>query len=162
MTAAPERPEALRWSTENCSIQRALAQLGEKWTFLVMREVFQGVRRFDDLRVRTAVPRQVLSDRLDALVRDGVLRREPYREPGSRTRYEYRLTDKGLDVYPVLVALMAWGDRYLADEAGPAAEFVHRGCGEPVHLEMRCAADHLVPPREVGGRPGPGALPLAR
>lgn len=157
MTTAPERPEALRWSTENCSIQRALAQLGEKWTFLVMREVFQGVRRFDDLRVRTAVPRQVLSDRLDALVGAGVLRREPYREPGSRTRYEYRLTDKGLDVYPVLVALMAWGDRYLADEAGPAAEFVHRGCGEPVHLEMRCAAHHLVTPREVGGRPGPGA-----
>ncbi len=156
------KPEALRWSTENCSIGRTLALMGERWTFLVMREVFQGVRRFEDMRVRTAVPRQVLSDRLDDLVAAGVLRREPYREPGARTRYEYRLTDKGLDAYPVLVALMAWGDRYLADEAGPAAEFVHRGCDEPVHLEMRCAADHLVEPREVGGRPGPGAVPLAR
>jgi DNA-binding HxlR family transcriptional regulator len=118
------------------------------------------VRRFEDMRVRTAIPRQVLSDRLDALVAAEVLRREPYREPGARTRYEYRLTDKGLDAYPVLVALMAWGDRYLADEVGPAAEFVHRGCDEPVHLEMRCAADHLVEPRDVGGRPGPGAVPL--
>ncbi len=152
------KPDALRWSTQNCSIARTLDLMGERWTFLVMREVFQGVRRFEDMRVRTAVPKQVLSDRLDALVGAGLLRREPYREPGARTRHEYRLTDKGLDAYPVLVALMAWGDRYLADPAGPAAEFVHRGCDEPVHLEMRCDAGHLVPPREVKGRPGPGAI----
>ncbi len=151
-------PEALQWSTENCSIGRTLDVVGEKWTFLVLRELFQGVRRFDDLRVRTAVPRQVLSDRLATLVEAGLLRREPYREPGARERHEYRLTDKGLDLYPVLVGLMRWGDVYLADPQGPAAEFVHRGCGESLELEMRCAAGHLVSRREVGGRPGPGAV----
>lgn len=80
------------------------------------------MHRFEDLRVRTAVPRQVLSDRLAALVQAGLLRREPCREPGARERHEYRLTDEGLDLYPVLVGLMAWGDTYLADPQGPAAE----------------------------------------
>ncbi len=147
----------LRWSTENCSIGRALDVVGEKWSFLVLRELFLGVRRFDDLRVRTAIPRQVLSDRLARMVQEGLLRREPYREPGARVRHEYRLTDKGLDLYPVLVALRRWGDTYAADADGPSAVFVHRECDEPLEVEMRCAAGHLVLPRQVGGRPGPGA-----
>ncbi len=150
-------PEVLRWSTENCSIGRALDVVGEKWSFLVLRELFLGVRRFDDLRVRTAIPRQVLSERLARMVEEGLLRREPYREPGARVRHEYRLTDKGLDLYPVLVALRRWGDTHAVDPDGPSAVFVHRGCDEPLEVEMRCAAGHLVPPREVGGRPGPGA-----
>lgn len=100
----------------------------------------------------------MLSERLSSLLQAGLLRREPYREPGARERHEYRLTDKGLDLYPVLVALMRWGDTYLADAQGPAAELVHRGCDEKLTLEMRCAAGHLVGPRDVGGRPGPGAV----
>jgi DNA-binding HxlR family transcriptional regulator len=126
----------------------------------VLREVFLGIHRFDDLRVRTGIPRQVLSGRLATLVEQGVLRRVPYREPGARERQEYRLTDKGLDLYPVLIALREWGDRYLADPGGGPLAIVHRDCGEPVHLVARCAAGHEVDrPRDLVPRPGPGARP---
>jgi DNA-binding HxlR family transcriptional regulator len=152
------RPEALDWSVDNCTIGRTLDILGDRWSFLVLREVFQGIRRFDDLTVRTSIPRTVLTDRLRRLVDAGILRREPYREPGARSRSEYRLTERGLDLYPVLLSLQAWGNRYLADPEGPPVEFVHRDCGEPLHLVMRCEADHeLDRSRDVGGRAGPGA-----
>jgi DNA-binding HxlR family transcriptional regulator len=152
------RPSALEWSVDNCTIGRTLDILGDRWSFLVLREVFQGLRRFDDLTVRTAIPRTVLTDRLRRLVDAGILRREPYREPGARTRMEYRLTEKGLDLYPVLLALQQWGERYLADPEGPPIEFVHRDCGAKVELVMRCEAGHeLTRSRDVGGRPGPGA-----
>lgn len=152
------RPDALEWSADNCTIGRALDILGDRWSFLIIREVFQGIRRFDDLTVRTAVPRTVLTDRLRRLVEAGILRREPYREPGARSRMEYRLTAKGLDLYPVLLSLQEWGDRHLAGPEGPPIEFTHRGCGATVRLVMRCDAGHEVTrTRDVGGRPGPGA-----
>ncbi len=152
------RPEALEWSVDNCTIARTLDIIGDRWSFIVLREVFQGIRRFDDLTVRTSIPRTVLTDRLRRLVDAGILRREPYRDPGARSRFEYRLTEKGLDLYPVLLALQAWGDRYLADPEGPPIEFVHRGCDERLHLVMRCEAGHeLERSRDAGGRPGPGA-----
>ena len=152
-------PEALHWSVDNCTIQRSLEIMGDRWSLIVLREVFQGIRRFDDMTVRTAIPRQVLTARLRRLVDDGVLRRQPYRVPGQRERHEYRLTDKGLDLYPVLIALQEWGNRYLADPAGPPIEFAHRDCGEPVHLVVRCDAGHdLTGTREVVGRIGPGAV----
>jgi DNA-binding HxlR family transcriptional regulator len=148
----------LDYSTDNCSIAAAIGLVGEKWTFLVLREAFSGVRRFDDLHERIGAPRQVLSARLARLVDEGILRRVPYREPGQRQRYEYRLTDKGLDLYPVLVALMHWGDRWARDAAGPAVTLHHRDCGAPVHQELRCAQGHVVGgPREVEPRPGAGA-----
>ena len=152
------RPTALDWSADNCSIGRTLDILGDRWSFIVLREVFQGIRRFDDLTVRTSIPRTVLTDRLHRFVETGILRREPYREPGARSRFEYRLTQKGLDFYPVLLALQTWGNQYLADPQGPPNEFIHRNCGERLHLVMRCEAGHeLERTREVGGRPGPGA-----
>jgi DNA-binding HxlR family transcriptional regulator len=154
------RPETLKWSAENCTIGRALDILGEKWTFVVLREVFLGVRRFDDLRVRTNIPRQVLTNRLARLVKHGLLRRAPYQEPGERIREEYRLTQAGLDLYPVLVALRDWGDRYLADPGGSPVLTTHRDCGELVEVQLRCTAGHVVTPREVVPRPGPGAKPL--
>src|SRR5215813_10953888 len=117
------RPEALAWSIENCTVQRALQVLGDRWSFVVLREVFNGIRRFADMRTRTAIPRQVLSDRLARLVDEGLLRREPYREDGQRARLEYRLTPKGLDLYPVLVALNAWGSDHYADAAGSPLRF---------------------------------------
>jgi DNA-binding HxlR family transcriptional regulator len=151
-------PAALEWSVDNCTIGRTLDVIGDRWTFLVLREVFQGIRRFDDLTVRTAIPRTVLTDRLRRLVDSGILRKEPYQVPGSRSRMEYRLTEKGLDLYPVLLALQAWGDRYLADPEGPPIEFAHRGCDATVQLVMRCEAGHdLQRTRDVAGRPGPGA-----
>ena len=104
------------------------------------------------------MPRQVLANRLATLVDNGVLRREPYQEPGARVRHEYRLTGKGLDLYPVLITMLEWGNRYLAEPEGPPLEFVHRDCGELVHAEVHCAGGHLVgDPRAVLPRPGPGA-----
>jgi DNA-binding HxlR family transcriptional regulator len=149
---------ALDWSLDNCTIARAMEILGERWTLVVLREVFNGIRRFDDMRVRTGIPRQVLTNRLSTLVEQGVLRREPYREPGARQRHEYRLTDKGFDLWPVLVTVLAWGDRYLADPEGSPLVTVHRDCDAEVHAVLRCAAGHEVAtPREVVPRPGPGA-----
>jgi DNA-binding HxlR family transcriptional regulator len=150
--------EALDWSIDGCTIGRAMEILGEKWTIVVLREVFNGIRRFDDMRVRTGIPRQVLTNRLAMLVEHEVLRREPYQEPGARVRHEYRLTGKGLDLYPVMIAVAAWGDRYLADPQGPPLEFTHRDCGALVHTELHCADGHAVGGnRDVVPRPGPGA-----
>jgi DNA-binding HxlR family transcriptional regulator len=152
------RPAALDWSISNCTIQRALAVLGDRWTFVVMRELFNGIRRFDEMRIRTEIPRQVLSDRLARLVGEGLLRREPYREPGRRQRDEYRLTSKGLDLYPVLVALNEWGSAYYADEEGSPLAFRHRDCGGEVGVVLRCGEGHDVGRvRDVAPAPGPGA-----
>jgi len=155
-------PAALAFSTDNCTIGRAMEILGERWTFVVLREVFNGIRRFDDMRRHTGIPRQVLTNRLALLVGQGVLRRVGYREPGQRERHEYRLTEKGFALAPVLVSIAAWGDRYLADSDGPPIEFVHRECGSPVEVSLRCAELHeLDEPRAVVGRPGPGVRPAA-
>lgn len=155
-------PPALAWSVENCTLGRAMAILGERWTVVVLREVFLGVRRFDDIRRHSGIPRQVLSNRLATLVEEGILRREPYREDGARVRHEYRLTDKGLELQPIMLAISHWGDRHLADPGGPPTVFVHRGeCEEPVHVDVRCAAGHRIDdPRQVATRPGPGVRPF--
>jgi DNA-binding HxlR family transcriptional regulator len=155
------RPEALNWSIDNCTIGRAMQVLGERWTVVVLREVFTGIRRFDDMRQRTGIPRQVLANRLAGLVAHGILRRVPYREPGARVRHEYRLTERGLDLYPVLVAVRDWGDRYLADPGGPPLRTVHAGCQAQVHAVLRCEAGHdITTMRQVQPRPGPGAVRL--
>ena len=152
------RPEALDWSLDNCTVQRALQVLGDRWSFVVLREVFNGIRRFEDMRVRTAIPRQVLTDRLARLVDEGLLRREPYREPGQRQRHEYRLTPMGLDLYPVFVSLNEWGTTYYADAAGSPLSFVHRGCGGEVRAVLRCEHGHDVDDvRAVVTAVGPGA-----
>jgi len=157
-----DRPWMLDYDTTNCTIGAAVHIIGEKWTFLVLREAFNGVRRFDDMQRRTQAPRQILSDRLARLVRQGLLRKVPYQDHGQRTRFEYRLTDKGLDLYPVLVALMEWGERYAAGPAGPQALLTHRGCGQPVRLQLTCAQGHTVnSAREVTPLPGPGARKVA-
>lgn len=155
-------PPALAWSAENCTVGRTMAILGERWTFVVLREAFNGVRRFDDIRRHSGIPRQVLSNRLALLVEQDILRREPYQDPGERARHEYRLTEKGFDLYPVLVAIADWGDRYLADPGGPPVEFEHSDCGSPVHSSLECAKGHRVDrPRDVVTRVGPGARPFA-
>ena len=147
-----------RYRVDNCSIERTLAVLGEKWTFLVLREAFNGVRRFADLQTRTGAPRQVLSARLSRLVDEGLLRKVPYQEPGQRQRDEYRLTQKGLDLYPIMIALMHWGDRYLAEPEGPPVVVTHRDCGAPVTLRLMCEEGHEAGgPLEVTPSPGPGA-----
>jgi DNA-binding HxlR family transcriptional regulator len=157
-----DRPWVLGYDTRNCSIEAALQVVGEKWTFLVLREAFNGVRRFDDMRRRTRMPRQVLSDRLGSLVDQGLLRKTAYQETGQRSRGEYRLTRKGLDLFPLLVALLEWGDRYAASEDGPLMELRHRDCGAPVRLQVGCTDGHLLnSARDVTTVPGPGARAIA-
>jgi DNA-binding HxlR family transcriptional regulator len=138
------RPWVLDYDTENCTIGAALAIVGEKWTFLVLREAFNGVRRFDDIRRRIAAPRQILSERLARLVEQDILRKVPYREPGQRARGEYRLTEKGLALFPLMVALLEWGNAYAATPDGPVVELRHRDCGSPVRLRLGCDQEHPV------------------
>src|SRR3954463_196202 len=117
-----------------CSVAGTLAVVGEKWSLLILREAFLGVRRFADFQRVLGAPRAVLTDRLSTLVDQELLVRVPYQADGERQRHEYRLTAKGLDLYPTLVALMEWGDRYLCDESPAPLELRHRGdCDAPVH-----------------------------
>ncbi|MEV7908701.1 winged helix-turn-helix transcriptional regulator [Streptomyces anulatus] len=151
-------------STVNCSVARALAVVGERWTLLIVREAFDGVRRFGDFRARLGIASNLLAARLDALVETGVMRRVPYREPGDRQRYEYQLTERGIDLRPVLIALLQWGDKHLADSQGPSVIVRHRtdpgqaACEEPVRLVLQCVGGHTpLPPHAVWRSPGPGA-----
>jgi DNA-binding HxlR family transcriptional regulator len=146
----------LRYRPKDCSIARSMELLGERWTIMILRAAFNGVRRFDDIQEETGAPRQVLSRRLGELIDSGVLRKVPYQEPGQRQRFEYRLTRKGMDLYPVLLALLEWGDKYLADESGPSLTLTHRDCGEPVYMAMVCAGGHeLDSARDVRPIPAP-------
>ena len=156
------RSWALDYDTSNCNIAAALEIVGEKWAFLVLREAFNGIRRFDDMQRRTGAPRQVLSSRLARLVSYGVLRKEQYQEPGQRHRSEYRLTEKGIDLFPVMASLLAWGDKHAAQRGGPPVVLTHRDCGAGVHLQIACDDGHVLrSAREVTPVPGPGARRVA-
>jgi DNA-binding HxlR family transcriptional regulator len=133
-----------------CSIAAALGVVGEKWSLLVLREAFLGVRRFADFQRILRVRKAVLTDRLTTLLGQGALTRVPYQVAGERQRYEYRLTAKGLDLYPALVALMQWGDRYQAEGDTPPMALTHRDCGAPVRLSLECqTGHHLTGARDV-------------
>ena len=151
----------MRWEdfdSGTCSVARTVSVLGDRWTILVLRDVFNGVRRFDDLQSHLGIARDVLSKRLGALVAEGVVDRVPYREPGSRTRYEYRLTEAGRDLRPVLLALIEWGDRYRAEGAGPPLSVIHDECGAPVRVVLECDVGHRIRPHtRLRLEPGPGA-----
>jgi DNA-binding HxlR family transcriptional regulator len=145
---------------ESCSVARAMDILGERWTMLIMREAFYGVRRFSDMQRNLGIARNILSTRLQMLVRAGILERRLYQvEP---ERFEYRLTQAGRDLYPAVIAIMKWGDEYLADEAGPPVVLRHT-CGELIDpvLVCNCCGGPLHP-HDVTPEPGPGAqLPTA-
>ncbi len=145
------------YSTQNCSIARTLELVGERWTFLVLRDVFLEVRRFDALQRHLGVARNVLAARLERLVGEGILTKVLYSE--HPPRYEYRLTDKGLDLWPVIVELLHWGDRHAAPQ-GPPIVIRHRGCGGELgerRICTRCGEPLGV--RDVRAEPGPGAAP---
>jgi DNA-binding HxlR family transcriptional regulator len=131
------------WTADRCTIAKALDVVSTRSAFLILREAFYGTGRFDDFAARAGISEPVAAARLRELVEEGLLEREDYREPGQRTRQRYRLTEKGTDLFPALAALMQWGDRWLDDRGGPV-ELRHRDCGEPVAVELRCAAGHLV------------------
>jgi DNA-binding HxlR family transcriptional regulator len=129
----------MRWTEiaeQDCSIAQALAVVGDRWTLLVLREAFLRTRRFEDFLAHTGAPRPILSDRLKTLVEHGVLERRQYSD--RPPRFEYRLTEKGLDLYPVLVSLLRWGDRWLMGDDGPPKVLRHRGCGSRIHPELAC------------------------
>ena len=144
------------WDRDNCAVGNTLAIIGERWTLLVLREAFLGVRRFDQMRENTGVARNILSDRLNTLVAHGILRRERYQERPER--YEYRLTEKGLDLYPVLITLMDWGMRHALDDREPTMMLQHRGCGATVVPQLTCpACGEPTSARDMRALPGPGA-----
>jgi DNA-binding HxlR family transcriptional regulator len=147
--------KAAELSEERCSIARPAALLGDRWTLVILRQAFSRVRRFDDFQRSLGVSRSLLADRLGKLVDAGILRREPYKDE-IRTREEYRLTEKGLDLYPVLMALREWGDRYMAED-GPPIELRHRGCGGTPSVELRCErCGEEVTARDAEVKTGPG------
>lgn len=147
-----------QYSSANCSIAGTLDLVGERWTLLILREAFYGLRRFEEIQQAVGCARNLLSARLATLVGHDILRREPYREPGRRQRFEYRLTDKGKDLFPIVLALMDWGDRWAIGPEGPLVEVRHRGCDAPVHADLRCDRGHTgLTARDTYPAPGLGA-----
>jgi DNA-binding HxlR family transcriptional regulator len=137
---------------QTCSIARALEIVGERWTLLIVRDVFLGLRRFDDLQASLGVARNVLTDRLNRLVDEGVLERVRYSE--HPPRYEYRLTPKGLDLNVALTALRQWGDRYLCEQ--PPRLLRRKSDKRPVIAALVPERAQVLRPDEVEAVPGPG------
>ncbi len=139
----------------NCSVAQCLEVVGEWWSMLILRDVFLGVTRFDDIQERLGISRNILSRRLSGLVDAGVLKKVPYSE--HPPRYEYRLTKKGVDLWPVLTAMRQWGDRHAAPN-GPPVVIKHKGCGHVAHaVEVCSACGEPLYVGEVLAMPGPGA-----
>jgi DNA-binding HxlR family transcriptional regulator len=146
------------YDNQVCSIAGALEVVGERWSLLIIRDVLLGLRRFDQIQEDLGVARNVLQKRLERLVEQDVLERVPYRERPER--YEYRLTEKGLDLWPALVALLKWGDRYASPAAGPPVLLEHRGCGGALDDHRTCeVCGARLSVRDVVAILGPGASP---
>jgi DNA-binding HxlR family transcriptional regulator len=144
------------FSEMTCSIARSLAVAGEPWSPLVLRDVWVGINRFDDIQRDLGISRKVLAERLKHLVEAGMLERRPYSE--RPVRYEYVLTRKGFEFIDVLMAMAAWGDRWTAGEAGPPALRRHRRCGKVTQVEMHCSAcGEILHAADVDVEAGPGA-----
>jgi DNA-binding HxlR family transcriptional regulator len=144
----------------SCSIARAVDVVGQRWTPLILRDLFAGMARFEDIRRDLGVASNILAARLDELERHGVVERRQYQT--APVRHEYVLTEKGRDVYPVIATLLAWGDKWLAPD-GPPALIVHTECGHVTTAKAVCAecggeltADTAVPGTGPGARRGPG------
>ena len=139
-----------------CSVARTLSVIGDRWTLLILRDCFLKVRRFDDFQTRLGIGRPILADRLQKLVDAFVLTKVAYRQ--NPTRYEYRLTEKGLDLYPVVMSIVHWGDVHMSGKAGRPLLHKHMTCGhtfDPVQVCSACRED--LNPRQVEVLPGPGA-----
>jgi DNA-binding HxlR family transcriptional regulator len=141
-------------TTDGCSIAATLAAVGDRWTLLILRDLFRGVRRFERLHQDLGIARNLLTDRLQRLVDLEIVHRVPYQD--RPVRHEYHLTTKGADLSPALVALMHWGDRWYAVD-GPPTLLVHDACGTPLDQAVSCPACHEpVRPHHIRSRPGPG------
>ena len=153
----PEQPEPDVREAEPaaCSIARSLEIIGDRWTILILRDAFRGLRRFDDFRRDLDIARPVLADRLRKLVDAGVMTKVLYQE--RPPRHEYRLTPMGIELSPALVALMRWGDRHLAG-GHPPTVLIHDACGHELEQGFWCpACRETFSPADIASRPGPGA-----
>ncbi|HWY24640.1 MAG TPA: helix-turn-helix domain-containing protein [Nevskia sp.] len=138
-----------------CSIARSLSVVGDRWTLLVLRESFLGVRRFEDFQAHLGMARHRLTDRLNRLVEHEVLKRVPYQD--KPLRYEYRLTEKGLELYPVMLSLVRWGDRWMDQGKGPPVIYRHKPCGRMTLPGQNCSScGQELKAREVTPMAGPG------
>ena len=147
----------MRWddlAAQPCSMARTLAVVGDRWTLMILRDAFLKVRRFDDFQKSLGLARRVLAERLALLVEEGVLEKRPYQD--KPVRHEYRLTDKGLDLYPAVLALVHWGDRYYAGPEGPPVLHHHKTCGHDFHGVLACSeCGKKVKPKQVEARRNP-------
>jgi DNA-binding HxlR family transcriptional regulator len=148
----------MRWNDigdYHCSIAKTLSVVGDRWTLLLMREAFMRTRRFEDFQANTGASRAIVADRLRQLVDDGVLTKVAYQQ--NPERFEYRLTDKGLDFYPVMTALMTWGDRWMPLPEGAPVTLTH-DCGHEFHPVMVCPhCGEPAAPSRVRARVSPTA-----
>jgi DNA-binding HxlR family transcriptional regulator len=139
----------------HCSVAQCLEIVGEWWTLLIVRDAFLGVRRFDDFQERLGISRNVLNQRLTTLVDSGIFDRVPYSD--HPPRHEYRLTEKGRDLWPVITTMRQWGDRWAAPE-GPPLQLIHEACGKVTTVVPTCSAcGEVVTARDVRAVDGPGA-----
>ena len=142
------------YENQTCSIARALELVGDRWTMLVLREAFMGTRRFDDFQRNLGCARNVLTERLGRLVDAGVMRRRRYQERPER--FEYRLTRMGVELWPAMMTLRAWGDKHLAPD-GPPVLILHRDCGGSLDERLNCdRCGAPLGPGDVEARRGPG------
>jgi DNA-binding HxlR family transcriptional regulator len=146
------------YDSQICSIAGALEVVGERWSLLIVRDVLLGMRRFDELQSNLGIARNVLQARLQRLLEHGVLEKRRYQERPER--FEYLLTEKGLELWPAIVALMQWGDRYATPPGGPPVVLEHKDCGGHLDVHRICAAcGTRVGVRQARALPGPGAPP---
>ena len=149
----------MKWedlADQPCSVARSVAVIGDRWTLMILRDAFLGVRRFEAFQSRLGISRTIITERLKLLVDEGVLTKVPYQD--RPLRHEYRLTQKGLDLHPVVMAIVHWGDRHYAGEAGAPLLHRHKTCGCDFHPVMTCSECHApVGARDVETRAGPGA-----
>ena len=131
------------WTATECTIAKSIDLLSTRSAFLLLREAFYGTTRFDEFATRVGISEPAAAARLRELVDHGLLERRQYQDPGQRKRMGYVLTQKGVELLPVLVALMQWGNRWTAEDGGPV-ELRHDGCEHPVGVELRCSAGHRV------------------
>jgi len=153
-TGAAVTPVSTPQLDPTCSIAATLEAVGDRWTLLILRDLFRGVRRFEALHRDLGIARNLLTDRLHRLTELGMVHRVPYQDRPVRS--EYRLTTKGADLSSALVALMRWGDRWYATD-GPPTLLVHDACGTPLDQAVSCpSCDEFVTPHHIRSRPGPG------
>jgi DNA-binding HxlR family transcriptional regulator len=139
---------------QSCTISRSLALLGDRWTLAIVKQAFARTRRFEDFLTTLGISRALLADRLRRLSEAGIFEKIPY--DSTRQRYEYRLTEAGFALYPILQAIREWGDTHLAPEGAPLV-YAHRGCTGSAMITMTCSTCHApLSARDIDVQLGPG------